>query len=406
MNDDLELLQRGTVEILPKGGLEKKLALAKKENRPLRVKAGFDPTAPDIHLGHTVLLQKMRQFQQLGHEVVLLIGDFTARIGDPTGRSKLRPALSEQDIQNNAQTYKEQVFKVLDSEKTQVKFNSEWLDQLSAAQLIEITTHYSVARMLERDDFAKRFKAEQSISIREFMYPLLQGYDSVALKADIELGGNDQKFNLLMGRELQKVYGLDPQVIMTVPLLEGTDGVQKMSKSYDNYIGVDEKPKDMFGKLMSISDDLMLRYYELLSDIGTEDLEKLKKNVQQAVVHPKQAKINFAKEVVTRFFTKDQAEQEAINFDSQFKQGDMPEDMPSIDVSECKDKSLADILCLAKVVASKSEARRLSQQNAVKLIEAGKSISEARVLNDANASPAFKTGDAIKIGKRKWLKFN
>lgn len=406
MDNDLDLLQRGSVEILPQGGLEKKLALAKKENRPLRVKAGFDPTAPDIHLGHTVLLQKMRQFQQLGHEVVFLIGDFTARIGDPTGRSKLRPALSEQDIQSNAQTYKQQVFKVLDAEKTQVKLNSEWLDQLSAAQLIEITTHYSVARMLERDDFAKRFKAEQSISIREFMYPLLQGYDSVALKTDVELGGNDQKFNLLMGRELQKVYDQDPQVIMTVPLLEGTDGVQKMSKSYDNYIGVDENPKDMFGKLMSISDELMFRYYELLSDIGTKDLEKLKQDIESAKLHPKQAKVNFAKEMVSRFFDSQQAEQEAVNFDSQFKQGDIPEDIPSIDISEHKDKTLADILCLANMVASKSEARRLSQQSAVKLIESGKSLNDAIVLDDANASPALKSGDVLKVGKRKWLKLS
>ncbi|HMQ11272.1 MAG TPA: tyrosine--tRNA ligase [Oligoflexia bacterium] len=406
MKEALELLSRGTVEILPKDGLEKKLNLAKKENRPLRVKAGFDPTAPDIHLGHTVLLQKMRQFQQLGHEVVFLIGDFTARIGDPTGRSKLRPALSEQDIQDNSKTYKEQVFKVLDADKTKIKFNSEWLDELSAAQLIEITTHYSVARMLERDDFAKRFKAEQSISIREFMYPLLQGYDSVALKADIELGGNDQKFNLLMGRELQKVYDQDPQVIMTVPLLEGTDGVQKMSKSYDNYIGVNENPKDMFGKLMSISDELMFRYYELLSDIGTSDLEKLKKDIQNSKVHPKQAKINFAKEVLARFYSKEQAEQEAVNFDNQFKQGDIPDDIPSIVISEHKGKALADILCLANIVASKSEARRLSQQNAVKLIEAGKNINEAKILSDANASPDLNAGDVIKVGKRKWLKLN
>ena len=281
IQEQMELLSRGTLEILPKGGLEAKLKEAKKEGRPLRVKAGFDPTAPDLHLGHTVLIEKLRQFQHCGHTVVFLIGDFTGTIGDPTGKNETRPPLTHDEVLLNAETYKEQVFKILDPKRTEVRFNSEWLGNLTAADLIRIAGKATVARMLERDDFEKRYKGGQSIAIHEFLYPLVQGYDSVALDADVELGGNDQKFNLLMGRQLQDAYGKPQQVILTMPLLEGLDGINKMSKSLNNYVGVAESAKEQFGKLMSVSDDLMFKYYELLTDI---DLDEVK------AMHPMDAK--------------------------------------------------------------------------------------------------------------------
>ena len=309
IQEQMQLLTRGALEILPAGSLEEKLKTAAKEGRPLRVKAGFDPTAPDLHLGHTVLLEKLRQFQQCGHQVIFLIGDFTGMIGDPTGKNETRPPLTREDVAANAETYKQQVFKVLDESKTEVRFNSEWLGQLSAADLIQIAGKATVARMLERDDFEKRYKGGQSIAIHEFLYPLVQGYDSVALEADVELGGNDQKFNLLMGRQLQQAYDKPTQVILTMPLLEGLDGENKMSKSLNNYVSIQEPAKEQFGKIMSASDVLMMRYYELLTDC---DLEAIK------AIHPMEAKKQLASLIVARFHGEEAGNAERFAFENQF----------------------------------------------------------------------------------------
>lgn len=405
----LALIERGAIEIIPRDLLHKKLERSYREQKPLRVKAGFDPTAPDIHLGHTVLIQKMKQFQSLGHEVIFLVGDFTARIGDPTGRSKLRQPLTEIEVKENAQTYTEQAFKILDPQKTLVQFNSAWLSKMSAAELIEMTTHYTVARMLERDDFAKRYSAQEPISIREFMYPLLQGYDSLALNADIELGGNDQKFNLLMGRELQKAYGKEPQCILTVPLLEGLDGKMKMSKSYGNYIGVDDAPKDMFGKVMSISDDLMLRYYELLSEMNADAFAALKKNLIAGSVHPKDCKINLAKEIVTRYWSQAHADREENAFHALFKKKEVP-DLAEIVDSIALPSDPVSILTLTMSYRqqriSNSEFRRQCKQGAVKYLSASAtSLAEGKLIQDPDAIVSVEPGGKLRIGKKIWLKF-
>ncbi|OGL39975.1 MAG: tyrosine--tRNA ligase, partial [Candidatus Schekmanbacteria bacterium GWA2_38_11] len=297
VSDQIEIIKRGAVEIITEEELAKKLLEAKKNKRPLRIKAGFDPTAPDIHLGHTVLLQKLSAFQKLGHKVIFLIGDFTALIGDPSGKSETRKPMTREEIIKNSKTYQDQVFKILDPEKTEVVFNSSWMEKISVAQLLQIASQHTVARMLERDDFSKRFKSERPIGIHEFIYPLIQGYDSVAIKADVELGGTDQKFNLLVGRDLQRFFNQEPQVIITMPLLEGLDGENKMSKSQGNYVGITETPNEIFGKLMSISDQLMLKYYELLSEVSKEELEDIKADK----VHPMEAKQKLAKEIVARF---------------------------------------------------------------------------------------------------------
>jgi tyrosyl-tRNA synthetase len=320
VEEQLSLIERGTVEILPKNELISKLKRSYETGKPLIVKAGFDPSAPDLHVGHTVLIQKMKQFQDLGHTVVFLIGDFTGMIGDPTGKSAVRKSLTKEEVLENAKTYKAQVFKILDPDKTEVRFNSEWMEKMTASSLIELSTHYTVARMLERDDFSKRFKEQTPISIREFMYPLVQGYDSVMLKSDIELGGNDQKFNLLVGRELQKAHNMEPQVILTVPLLEGLDGVQKMSKSLNNYIGIADPAQDIFGKTMSISDALMVRYYELLSDISVKEFEQLKTHLKEGKAHPKDVKMNLAKELVKKYYDERAADTAHKNFIEQFSQ--------------------------------------------------------------------------------------
>ena len=301
-----ELITRGAVEILVPEDLERKLKNSISSNMPLRIKAGFDPTAPDLHLGHTVLIQKLRHFQELGHEVIFLIGDFTGMIGDPSGQSETRRPLTQEEVMDNAKTYKQQIFKLLDPEKTVIEFNTHWLGRMSAGELIRLSARYTVARMLERDDFQKRYHDQKPISIHEFLYPLLQGYDSVALKADVELGGTDQKFNLLVGRDLQRDYGQEPQVVITLPLLEGTDGVQKMSKSLNNYIGIEEPPREIFGKIMSISDRLMMRYYELLSDLDLAEINKLKEDMNKGYINPKDVKARLAKEIqrpesLTRF---------------------------------------------------------------------------------------------------------
>jgi len=352
-------LSRGCIELLPAGSLATQLETAHKEGRPLRVKAGFDPTAPDIHLGHTVLLYKLAQFQSLGHQVILLIGDYTARIGDPTGRSETRPALSEADIKKNTQTYTEQVFKILDPERTQVVFNGDWLGKMGLAELIALTSKFNVAPMLTRDDFSKRYKGGQPIAIHEFLYPLMQGYDSVELKPDIELGGSDQTFNLLVGRDLMKAYGQTPQSVMTMPLLEGTDGVRKMSKSYGNYIGVTEAPNDMFGKLMSLSDEMMLRYMELLTDW---DLTAVKN------AHPMDEKKRLATEMVARFHGKEAGVAALDAFVARFSKKQVPDDLPEVSIA-CADADmwLPELLVAAKLLPSTSEARRRIKAGAVQV---------------------------------------
>lgn len=355
-------LIRGCEEVLPQHELEKKL----QKGTTLKIKAGFDPTAPDLHLGHTVLLNKLRQFQQFGHEVIFLIGDFTAMIGDPTGKNVTRMPLSQETVLENAKTYQEQVFKILDPLKTKVAFNSQWLAQFSAVDLIRLAATHTVARMLERDDFNKRYTSGQPIAIHEFLYPLLQGYDSVALKADVELGGSDQKFNLLMGRELQKHYGLEPQVVMMTPLIEGLDGVKKMSKSLDNYIGINEPAAEMFGKIMSISDELMWRYINLLSFKTGNEIASLKNSVVQGV-NPRDIKIDFAKEIVTRFHDQNQAEKVHIEFIERFQKGAIPEDLEEQILMLQEPLSLAQLLKQANLTQSTSESMRLINQGAVKI---------------------------------------
>jgi tyrosyl-tRNA synthetase len=356
IDKQLEIIKRGVVEVISEDELRKKLAQSIKTKRPLKIKAGFDPTAPDLHLGHTVLLRKLRQFQDLGHEVYFLIGDLTGQIGDPTGRSEKRKQLTRKEVLKNAESYKRQVSKILHigGKSLKIKFNSEWLKKINIFGLLSLATHSSVAQMLAREDFKKRYINGEDISILEFLYPLIQGYDSVALKADVELGGTDQKFNLLMGREMQKDYGQPSQVVITMPLLEGTDGIQKMSKSYGNYVGINETPKEIFGKLMSISDELMFKYYELLTD---EDLNRIKQ------LHPRDAKINLAKIIITQYHSNKLAEKEAQEFTRVFSQKEIPQDMPKFKTDG--KKTILVILTESNLVASGNEARRLIKQGAV-----------------------------------------
>jgi tyrosyl-tRNA synthetase len=367
--EQLAIIRRGAVEILVEAELEKKLEKSLVSGVPLKIKAGFDPTAPDLHLGHTVLIQKLKQFQDLGHQVYFLIGDFTGMIGDPTGKNETRKSLTREQVLQNAETYKEQVFKILDPAKTQVVFNSTWMGSMSAADLIALSSRYTVARMLERDDFHKRFAGQQPIAIHEFLYPLVQGYDSVVLRADVELGGTDQKFNLLVGRELQKQGGQEPQCVLTMPLLEGLDGVNKMSKSLGNYIGITEPPREIFGKVMSISDELMVRYYELLSDVDLAHLQQVRDGVAGRCGgrHPMESKKALARELVARFYDAGQACQAEQDFVQQFKEKEIPADIPTVVVSESEPLWICRLLTQAGLVASNGEARRLIQQGAVKL---------------------------------------
>ena len=392
IKEQIAELSRGADEVLPEDGLEAKL----KQGRPLVVKAGFDPTAPDLHIGHTVLINKMRQFQQLGHEVVFLIGDFTGMIGDPSGKNSTRPPLSPDQIKANAETYEAQVFKILDEDKTRVEFNSTWMGEMDAAGLIKLAARHTVARMLERDDFNKRYKGGQSISIHEFLYPLVQGYDSVALKADVELGGTDQKFNLLVGRQLQQDYGQDPQIVMTTPLLEGLDGVQKMSKSLDNYIGITEAPGEMFGKIMSISDDLMWRYFEVLSFRSLDDIAGLKKSVFDGL-NPRDAKFELGMEIVARFHSDAAAEAAKQEFISRFQQGAMPDEIPekSLD-SQDGQLGLAYLLKGAGLVSSTSEAFRMIKQGAVRID--GERVEDRALQVEAGSSHIYQ------VGKRKFAR--
>lgn len=391
----LELAKRGAVEVIDEKELEAKFKKAVERGKPLRIKAGFDPTAPDLHLGHTVLIQKMRHFQDLGHHVIFLIGDFTGLIGDPTGKSETRPALTREQIQENARTYRDQIFKVLDPEKTEIVFNSKWMEEMRSIDMIRLCAKYTVARMLERDDFKKRFHAQRSICIHEFIYPLIQGYDSVVLHADIELGGTDQTFNLLVGRHLQKEYGQEPQVVITMPLLEGLDGVNKMSKSLGNYIGITEPPKDMFGKLMSISDELMFRYYELLSSLTLDQIEGLKIGIKKGRLHPKDVKMDLAAELVARFHGEDAARSARAGFDAQFGQGAVPDDIQIIKIqADGCPVYLPKLLKGAGLVKSTSDARRLIQQGAVSLD--GKRVEMEEIEFEGEA--------VLKVGKLRFLR--
>jgi tyrosyl-tRNA synthetase len=386
IKDQLNELVRGIDEILPEDGLAEKL----KKERPLIVKAGFDPTAPDLHIGHTVLINKMRQFQEFGHEVVFLIGDFTGMIGDPSGKNSTRPPLSRDEIEANAATYEAQIYKILDPEKTRIDFNSRWMSPMSAADLVKLASHHTVARMLERDDFDKRYKSGQSISVHEFLYPIVQGYDSVALKADVELGGTDQKFNLLVGRQLQQDYGQEPQIVMTTPLLEGLDGVNKMSKSLGNYIGITDRPDEMFGKVMSISDDLMWRYFEVLSFRNLDDIEELKSRVA-AGGNPRDAKFELAMELVERFYDKQSADAAKNEFVSRFQKGAMPDKIDEVSVSS-QDGSLgiAHLLKEAGLVSSTSEAFRMIKQGAVKID--GERIEDKSLQISAGSTSVYQVG--------------
>ncbi len=389
----LALIGRGAEEILPETELRERL----RSGRPLRVKAGFDPTAPDLHLGHTVLLNKLKQFQDLGHEAIFLIGDFTAMIGDPTGKSQTRPPLTRDEVIENARTYEEQIYKILDPEKTLVMFNSTWMNAMSAADLIQLAGKYTVARMLERDDFSKRYKSGQAIAIHEFLYPLIQGYDSVALKADVELGGTDQKFNLLVGRHLQEIYGQKPQVVITMPLLEGLDGVQKMSKSLGNYIGITEPPDEQFGKLMSISDTLMWRYFELLSFRPMEEIEAWKRACAEGA-NPRDFKVRLALEIVARFHGDEAARRALEQFEARFRHGALPQDLETVQVSagEADGIGIAHLLKAVGLVKSTSEALRLIQQGAVRID--GERIGDPKLRIPPGSSHVFQ------VGKRRFAK--
>lgn len=390
IQDQLRELKRGIVDIISEEELIAKL----KKGRPLKVKVGFDPTAPDIHLGHTVVLQKMRQFQDAGHEVICLIGDFTGMIGDPSGRSSTRPPLTRHEVLENATTYQEQVKKILDPDRTTMAYNSQWMDNMVVSDFIKLTSVQTVARMLERDDFKKRFQQQHPISIHEFLYPFIQGYDSVALKADVELGGTDQIFNLLIGRDIQKAYGQEQQVVMTLPLLEGTDGVLKMSKSYNNYVGVDDAPDDMFGKIMSVSDELMWKYYELLSSRSIDEIQGLKDRVQKGAVHPMDAKMALAREMVERFHGAQEAGLASESFTRVFKEKAVPQDMPEIALA-LERPWICSVLKDASLVKSTSEAKRLVVQGAV-------SIDDEKV---SDPEQVLSSGVyIIKVGKRRFAR--
>ncbi|WP_435132962.1 tyrosine--tRNA ligase [Plesiomonas shigelloides] len=393
IEEALAVIKRGVEDLLPEDELIAKL----KEGRPLRVKLGADPTAPDIHLGHTVILTKLRQFQDLGHEVIFLIGDFTGMVGDPSGKNTTRPPLTKEQVMANAETYKEQVFKVLDPAKTRIEFNSSWLGEMGAEGMIRLASRQTVARMLERDDFKKRFHDHQSIAIHEFMYPLLQGYDSVALEADVELGGTDQRFNLLMGRELQKEYGQKPQIVITMPLLVGLDGEKKMSKSAHNYIGISEAPSEMFGKVMSISDDLMWDWYVLLSFRPLAEIEDFKAHVAAGTLNPRDVKVWLAKEIIARFHSQadaDAAEQEFIN---RFQKGAMPDEMPELTLDAGSEGiAIANLLKDADLVASTSEALRMIKQGGVKID--GEKVDDAKLTLSAGSTAVYQ------VGKRKFAR--
>jgi tyrosyl-tRNA synthetase len=397
MENVLQSLRRGTVEVISGEELSRKVAASAREKRPLRVKAGFDPTAPDLHLGHTVLIQKLKHFQEAGHQVIFLIGDFTGMIGDPSGKSETRKALTREDVERNAATYKEQIFKILDPDRTEVRFNSEWLSPLRIEEMVRVAAQMTVARMLERDDFRKRYEEERPISIHEFLYPLFQGYDSVALRADVEFGGTDQKFNLLVGRDLQRAYGQEPQVVMTTPLLVGLDGVNKMSKSLGNYVGITEPPETIFGKMMSISDELMIKYYELLSDIGVAELALLTAGLSDGSRHPMDAKVALAREIVARFHGAASAREAEDGFRGRFSRKEFPDDARRVELAA--DGGTSDLATVVSRVSgsftSKSAARRLIAQGGVE-------VNGERATDPAVLLP-FPAEIRLKIGKKEFV---
>lgn len=402
VDKQLEIIKRGVVEIVPEDEMVAKLKKSVKTGKPLHIKLGLDPTAPDIHLGHTVVLQKIRQFQDLGHKTTIILGDFTARIGDPTGKSETRKQLTEEQVLENAKTYERQMLKVLDPSKTTITFNSKWLSNMNFANVIELAAKYTVARMLERDDFSKRFKEGLPISVHEFFYPLMQGYDSVAIEADVELGGTDQKFNLLMGRTLQKEYGQEPQVALMMPIIEGTDGVQKMSKSLGNYIGIDETPGEMYGKTMSIPDELMMRYFELVTTVSLEEVKSIASGLREGALHPRDVKMRLAREIVGIYHGNKAAAQAEEGFKRVFQQHDLPEDIPLFKVTEdiMEDGMvwLPRLIQQAKLCSSTSEARRLIKQGAVRI--------DGEKFDDPSVNIKPVSGMVIKVGKRKFVQLS
>ncbi len=400
IKNDIELLKRGTEEIVPLDEFAAKLKRSEQNDEPLIIKAGFDPTAPDIHLGHTVLLRKMKHFQDMGHTVIFLIGDFTGMIGDPSGKSETRKRLTREDVLRNAETYKKQVFKILDPEKTVVDFNSRWCERMSFSDVLDLTARYNVARMLERDDFSNRYREGKSISILEFMYPLIQGYDSVALKADIELGGTDQKFNLLVGRDIQREYGMEPQVIITMPLLVGTDGVQKMSKSLNNYIGIDEPPREIFGKVMSISDEIMFLYYEYVTDVPMDEVNGYREGIRDGTRHPRDVKVRLAKEICAQFYDEETAGRAEAEFNKIFVKGDVPDEIPeyAIPAEEAEEGRIwiVKLLVLSGMAKTNGEARRLIQGGGV-------SLDGEKIPGD-DFEIDLPVEGIIKVGKRRFVR--
>ena len=397
IDEQVELIERGAVNVISRQDLVKKLTRSKETGTPLKIKAGFDPTAPDLHVGHTVLIQKLRHFQDLGHQVFFLIGDFTGMIGDPTGKSETRKPLTKEEVRKNAETYKAQIFKILDQEKTTVMFNSAWLNKLSSTEFIRMASRLTVARMLERDDFKKRFLNQQAISIHEFLYPLIQGYDSVAMEADVEIGGTDQLFNLLMGRDLQRAWGQEPQVVITMPLLEGLDGVNKMSKSLGNYIGIIEEPNDIYGKAMSIPDTLMFRYFELLSDLSESEIESMSQDMKKGGIHPKKVKQMLARELTAKFYDINAAEKAEAHFERVFKHHDLPEDLPEKKIRSKDEKVwLPRLLVDAGLVKGTSEARRMIKQKAVEV--------DGLKITDGESEITASGEVILKVGKKRFCK--
>jgi tyrosyl-tRNA synthetase len=395
LDEQLALIKKGCQEIIREEDLKERLERSLKTGKPLRIKAGFDPTAPDLHLGHTVLIHKLKHFQELGHQVIFLIGDFTGLIGDPSGKSETRPPLTEEQVKANAATYERQIFKVLDPEKTIIDFNSRWMKPMAAQDLIRLAARHTVARMLERDDFHKRYQSQTPIAVHEFLYPLIQAYDSVALEADVELGGTDQKFNLLVGRDIQREYGQEPQIVITLPLLEGLDGVQKMSKSLGNYVGIDEPPQTMFGKLMSLPDALMLRYYELLSDISPADLEKLAQDLESGAKHPRDAKEELAREITARYHGAGAAAEAVREFAQIFREGGLPDDIEEVVLTVDQEKIwLPKVMAEAGLIGSTSEGRRLISQGGVSV--------DGEKIGDVNAEIPAGGTFLLQVGKRRF----
>lgn len=399
VQEQWQILKTGVAEIVPEEELLAKLKKSIQQNKPLVIKLGLDPTAPDIHLGHTVPLQKMRQFQDLGHKAVIIIGDFTGRIGDPTGKSETRKPMTEEQLIKNAETYKEQIYKILDPQKTEITFNSTWLGKLSFADVVKLAANCTVARMLERDDFAKRYSSGLPISVHEFFYPLMQGYDSVALQADVELGGTDQKFNLLMGRTLQKDFGLEPQVALMTPILEGLDGVHKMSKSLGNYIGVYEPAREMFGKTMSLPDELMIRYFELVTKVPVKEIRELEEGLKSGKVHPRDLKMRLGREIVSIYHSEEEAEKAQEEFIRMFQQKEAPEEMPEVNIGEILEGGrieLVSLIVYTGLAQSRGEARRVIEQGGVRLRD--------EKITDTQAQVEVCAGDILKVGKRKFVR--